>query len=298
MIGVEGGDDDAPVDGGAVLVGGGEVEVDVTFYREESTAFLFTESHRDLFGPGQDTSAREKIKQLQIWANLQKLWRGKKSRKRPNLELEFKLLTGYDVRTVRGWKKEVKDNDGYVFEPQKRGRPEKKLEEDVEDFAALIDALVTEYQSKAGLTLDQIVDELELKHQRRFVKNQVRRALKRCGFKYMKRTGLWISRRENPDVLQELEAHCAWVKEHAVFNAEDESWSFGNMAVGFTDFSWVTTGMSDERGWGSKTNAHWDSGDKGARIAVTDIIFSDRQYTRNAKTYWNCNTQKGDRGFF
>lgn len=168
-------------------------------------------------GPGKPgLTAREKALLLHIQARLINIWLDKDYRYAPKIDKEFEAVTGFDYSCITRFKKEVRENDGCLQDPKKRGPPVDHIENNVA-FPALWDYIkeLIEQAKKGGyLTVGILRAKLHEKYNIWTSRNKVKRSLKRGGFVYDDRRAEYLSRRQEEDVQNWARQWCKYVYEN------------------------------------------------------------------------------------
>ena len=180
-----------------------------------------------MYGKGCEAlSAREKILLINIDRNLRSLWNGVKkgeTRVKPDLKEEFKALTGFRYTTMAKWSAKAKEENGFVVEPENRGKKKApRVEDQYPDFKEWLDWRAHRATMGVGLTLAAIQDEWCQRSGERLSKNRLRDGLYRLGFRYRRRTQQYISKKYNAENLGKLREYCEWVEASTVQGTNDD----------------------------------------------------------------------------
>lgn len=158
-------------------------------------------------------TAREKALLLHIQARLISIWEDKDYRFSPKIDKEFEAITGFDYSCITRFKKEIRENDGCLQDPKKRGPPVDHLENNVA-FPSLwnyIKELIEEAKKGGYLTVGILRAKLHEKYNIWTSRNKVKRTLKRGGFVYDERRAEYLSRRQEEDVQNWARQWCKYV---------------------------------------------------------------------------------------
>ena len=282
--------------------------------KEQVLQVKYDDDHVAVFGTRFHPGAWMKAKLLQIEAKLYGLWEGRADTYRMRkpqgyeaLRAWVKDIVGFDDSTLRRWRKEIKDNDGYVCDPYHTGPERKLLEEehpDLDEFVAQTIEKETGVGGRGRVKLEDIIsDWIESKqvyvHEKKF-----RSALRRLGYRYAAAQEVFISRRNSPDTQEQLKKFVKFVHdntEEAPSKYKEGEMVFTykeNKHVCYTDASWTHSNSVDRMMWG-KGPRTVDGRSRGARIALLDGIFPHALSEKGARVSWNTRTKKvAGREFF
>ena len=215
------------------------------------------------------------------------LFRGKKVTTVARL---FELLyPGHSASTARA--AALGKKKGTLGEPKKKGPAPKQVEEVIAegewagDFVGWLVHKVENAKKGSFVTIDSLKRDLQVEAGEVVSKRFLRRTLKRLGFRYVKRKGMWISRRNEERIVRRLWEFCKW----AVANSTRTQVAGGkkkfryewNRPVGFQDETFIQDGEFRKHSWcaphpGSKrVDNFYDVGTgKGTRINVIHTIFA------------------------
>ena len=213
-----------------------------------------------------------------------------------SLHEEFKRFSGghsWDV--VKRARKTASNNNGRLEIQLPAGRkPKAPLEELIPEIDAFIDAEVQQAKYGGYLTVTILRDKLREKfseQQEMMTRERVRKSLKRMGFKYAIRKGVWISRREDPQILEDLRAHCAWVAENVA--QDDEGYYYFIDPVVFHDQSFINSLSLRKESW-VRDDRWFDGKDNGGgrRIVLLDSLHTGKFIT-TARVAWDSTLKTG-----
>ena len=265
---------------------------------------LFQDEHADVFGRQSDVPALLKIKLIQIDRKLRALWEGRERLHVPQYESEkrqwFKDICGFDHRSVRGWEKEIVDNDGYACDPQKRGRKPRYVEEEYPDLEQWVEGEIDKAIQPGGnmrIKLTTLLEDFWAQKEVYVPEKQFRHALRRLGFKYSPQQQLFLSKRAKPEVQRELRDFCEFVVSNteqvpSKYTAGRQVWNWKpNCHVAYTDASWLHSGMFDRHLW-TKKKRTLDARGRGVRVALLDAIFPHILENKSCRVFWNTRLKK------
>jgi hypothetical protein len=120
--------------------------------------------------------------------------------------------------------------------PKKRGPTPKDPCKDIENFFEYVADKVERKKKKGWLTLQMLREDIQKEHGLVLSKKVLRRTLKRLGFSYQKRKGVWTSRRAEPQVQDNLRKFLEWV----VLNSEKVTVTDPNTGETNEEYKWTS----------------------------------------------------------
>lgn len=181
-----------------------------------SKPIKYSDDHSEVFGKGKSISAETKAVLAHVYENLRDSWKTEdglwqKQRRRPNLEAEFKRLTGFGARTIERIKKEIIDTE-HLSDPLPRGRKKRKLEEEDPCMYSWVSGKIEAAKHGGHVTLPSLLRAYQSEVDENVSLRQMRQALHRMGFRYRKRHGVYTSYRETARVQAKLRNFCEFVR--------------------------------------------------------------------------------------
>lgn len=251
----------------------------------------YTTTHSDFFGPGHHNPSLIKVMLLHIDEALKKRYprRDKKTH-----EEEFvKLSGGFAYGCVRSYRSELSSNDGYLFEPDTRGRQYQKLA-DSDDFDFLFEFVMQKVEAaKKGsyLTLTLISEAIFAEKALKCSHRELSEALHTLGFRYKRRRAVYATKRGSERVQGWLRKHVDWVHKYTQ-RLPSGRFAF-TIPICFQDESWLEEHAFRLESWvfGDDNTADLGGG-LGARIALLDTIFSFK-FVDTARESWNTGHKTG-----
>ena len=221
-------------------------------------------SHRSNFGRGHavNNDLRETLLNLsdELEKSLQEDYNIEKKRGQRTLQLRLKPKSlhaeferfsgGHSWRVIERAREERKKKGGRLdIQPPAGRKPKPPLEDLIAGMDAFIDGEVQKAKFGGYLTVTLLRDKLreEYPEQGDITRERVRKSLKRMGFKYNIRKGVWISRREDPEILEDLRVHCAWVADNVAL--DDEGYYYFIDPVMFHDQSFINSLSIRKESW-------------------------------------------------
>ena len=272
-----------------------------------------------LFGKGIDFTVRERLFLLKIFENCEKFWKrsnadgkyvdarsnddGRWYRFRPrDIYKFFEDITGVSSANISEIRDELKtDNDkcGPKDFLMPTGRTGKKrvwvsknaLEVVFPDLDKYIKEEIEKARKRKHLTIGILSESASEYFQFRITRQRMKRALKRLGYEYADRAGKYINRRHEPQNLAKLRAFCQWVKDHCVYNADTDLYTF-TIPVAFGDGANEYTRAFRSRSWLLRNDPLLSTCEKprkkdcGQRVNMLGAIYSNA-FDMASFTAWN-----------
>jgi hypothetical protein len=216
-----------------------------------------------------------------------------KWRRQPTLMQEFNKVTGFVTSVVESARKDIRDTNGYILGPDTRGRkPLPPLEQDIENLEAYLVGLVNEAKKGGFLTVGIIREKIFAQFSILASRRRVRKALRRLGFRYAERRGIWLTKRESYGVICELWEFCCFVKNHVV-KRPDGRYAYVD-GVSFVDESHIYSAAKRKLSWIKGADRFMEVADRaGSRINIFDGILSDK-FTTGTRKSWSSNATTGE----
>jgi len=222
------------------------------------------------------------------------------SKKRPkSVQEHFRLLTGVAYSSLFRAVKKADAEGGTMQEPKPKGRARVTIEDKFEDFYSWVADKIERAKKGGYITIKTIREDLRKEKDLNFSKRAIRRTLRKMGFVYHKRKGVWISRRNEPGVQAKLKAFLEWVvsKSHTEIGAGGKTVYYWDIPCGFYDETYLWTKAYRDRSWCAPipgTKRHdlvCDKGKKGIgdqRASVLYAIFSasSQPPIRDVMVHW------------
>ena len=238
-------------------------------------------------------SAYEQCKELLASNSGSLLFKGKKITRADRL---YELLhPGQAASSAKGSAHQRRE--GALAEPKRKGPAEKAHESVIKegewegDLVGWVVDKIEKAKKGSFVTLNSLKHDLQVEHGEVVSKRYLRKTLKRLGFRYLKRKGKWISRRNEERVLRRLWEFCKWCIEPDPIQGPRSQRVAGGAkkpfryqwvrAVGFQDETSILDGEFRKPSWcaphpGSRrVDNFYDVGKgKGTRINVLHTIFT------------------------
>ena len=214
-------------------------------------------------------------------------------RRQPQVMEEFEKISGVSHNIIDKARKDIKTTGGYIKGPQKRGKqPLAPLEEELDNLEAFLLGLVEEAKKGGFLTVGNIREQIRAEYYVLVSRRRVRKALRRLGFRYAVRKGIWLSARDSYGVMQELWEFCCFVKDHVVQRA-DGTYAYVD-GVAFVDESHIYTLAKRTKSWIKGADRFMQNAERaGTRINIIDGFISDK-FTTATRVSWSSSATTGE----
>ena len=162
----------------------------------------------------------------------------------------------------------------------------------MDDLEVFLLGLVEEAKKGGFLTIGIIREKIRAEYYVFPSRRRVRRALRRLGFRYAERKGIWLSKRDSAEVMEHLWEFCCFVKNHIVQKANGQ-YAYVD-GVGFADESHLYTLAKRTKSWFNGANRFMQASEgAGTRINIIDGIISDK-FTEETRVSWSSTSATGE----
>ena len=260
--------------------------------------------HAEVFGRGRPLMPRMRILLLYIWLRMDEAIKGfveQLNVVRGHIQLRanwdrralFTALTGFSHQRAHETVQEMELNNGYVFAPGKTGPKGVQLEVESPEFSDWLDNLANGCITDGRpLTIPRILEEWEEysmhsgPQMQRPNENQIEKAIKRLGYKYIPRSQCYISKKNTAENIAHLKANVDWVFD-SVEQGADGRYNYIHPTC-FQDEASVRGRDYSSRSWCKPgLNNHVDNPRGGhVTIHLCSTVFSHKS-APNARQYWN-----------
>jgi hypothetical protein len=182
---------------------------------------------------------------------------------------------------------------GVMQEPKSKGRAVVEITDRFEDFLSWVSAKIESAKKGGYVTIRSIREDLRKEKDLHFSKRVIRRTLRKMGFIYHKRKGVWLSRRNEPGVQAKLRTFLGWVVSKS--HKSNTGGYYWDVPCGFYDETYLWTKAYRERSWcapihGTKRHdTTCDKGKKGVgdqRASVLHTLFSQVDQPSGVLVHW------------